>query len=325
MMSTNTQEQRPQRPILLVDAANLFIRNFTVNPTMSSHGVPMGGAVGFMNMLKTLIEMNIPQQVVVAWEGGGSTRRRQLYPEYKANRQPVKLNRFYEDDMPNTVENRDDQIKAVISCLKHVPIVQVYVPDCEADDVIAYLTRTRYADKQVVIASSDKDFYQLLDDTTKIYRLGKKTFVTKADMLTEFQISPANFALAKALCGDGSDNIPGVSGLGFKTIARRFPMFSSDEQHTYDAFMTECKRLMTTSKLKVYQTIADSEDLIKRNLRLVDLDGSMLAPDQRKQIDHVVDTFVPVKNKIGLMRELIGLGLNEFNVDAFFYAANSIA
>lgn len=312
-----------KRPIMLVDALNVFTRHFTANPTFSAHGQPMGGVVGFMYALRILVEEQCPQRAIIVWEGGGSTRRRQLYPEYKARRRPVRLNRSIYEDLPNTVENRDDQIRALVGCLKHVPVCQLYVSDCEADDVIAYLTRTHYRDNDKLIVSSDKDYYQLLDDRTKIFRPGKKVYVTKQSMLEEFGISPGNFPLAKAICGDDSDNIPGVKGIGFKTVAKRFPAMADDAEFDIDLLMTESRKQSETSRVKAFKHITESSELIKRNLKLVDLDGRMLGPEQRRKVDHQINTFEPTGNKISLIRELVSLGLVEFNADNFYYTLAS--
>lgn len=313
-----------KRPILLVDAQNVFIRAFSASPAMSAHGEHAGGILGFLGMLRLLIEELRPREVVVVWEGGGSTRRRQLYPDYKMKRRPQRHNRFYGDDIPDTPENRDDQIKGTVTCLKHVPVCQVYVPDCEADDVIAYYCRTRYRDENVVIVSSDRDFYQLLDEKTRIFRPGKKVYVTKDDVVREFAISPRNFSLAKAICGDAADNIPGVKGVGFKTVAKRFPSFGNDEELDVDTLLTEARERAKGSRVKAFGQIVDAEDTIKRNMRLIELDGSMLNPEQRRKADYVVDTFEPSNDKMGLIRELMRLGLIEFNVDNFFYTLTQL-
>lgn len=317
-------QSKVQQPILLIDSLNVFTRHYTANPTMASTGEHMGGLVGFLYTLKALVERTNCKQVIVVWEGGGSLRRRQLFKEYKAHRKAQRLNRFYGDDMPNTVENRDDQVRSIVRCLKHVPVCQVYVSDCEADDIIGYYCKTRFKNENTIIVSSDKDYYQLLDDTTRIFRPGKKIFVSRDDVVREFGVSPRNFPLAKALCGDSSDNIPGVKGVGFKTVAKRFPALASDDEFDLEMLMTECQTRSASSKVKVFQSILDSRDLVVRNLKLVELDGSMLAPDQMRKADYVVDTFEPVKNKIDLIRELVGLGLGEFNADSFFYTMASL-
>ena len=144
-----------ERPVLLVDAYNVFIRHFVANPTMNKNGQHVGGAVGFLKGISKVIDIVYPSRVVVVWEGGGSIRRRGILPNYKNNRRPQKLNRFYED-IPNTVENRNYQISLLVDMMKNLPICQMYVSDCEADDVIGYLAKHYYKNENCAIYSSDK-------------------------------------------------------------------------------------------------------------------------------------------------------------------------
>ena len=69
--------------VLLVDGMNLFIRGFVANPSMSENGFHVGGVVGFLNSLRNCIEKFKPTEVFVVWEGGGSSRRRAIYSDYK--------------------------------------------------------------------------------------------------------------------------------------------------------------------------------------------------------------------------------------------------
>ena len=149
--------------VLLVDGMNLFIRGFVANPSMSENGFHVGGVVGFLNSLRNCIEKFKPTDIFVVWEGGGSSRRRAIYSDYKRKSRPQKLNRFYGEDLPDTAENRNQQISMIVDLLKDTPTCQIYVPDCEADDVIGYLSKYKFSDQKKLIISSDKDFYQLLD------------------------------------------------------------------------------------------------------------------------------------------------------------------
>lgn len=278
----------------------------------------MGGTIGFLKTLQRLMFELQPSSVYVVWESGGSTRRRALYKEYKTNRRPSKLNRFYEDDIPDTDENRMHQVTVLLGMLKCSPVCQVYVPDCEADDVIAYLCRSTFKNDEKIIASSDKDFYQLLDEKTRAYSFHKKAYVTPADVLETFRVTSKNFALAKALCGDPSDNIPGVKGFGFKTIAKRFPVLGSDEDVILEDVFNYCRTHVDESSM--YQRVLDAADDVKRNWQLVYLGTSSLSAHQVVKVNSIVSTFEPKANKMGLLRLLIKEGISDFDVDAYLYA-----
>lgn len=306
-----------ERPIFIIDGLNLFIRSFCSYPQMSANGEQMGGCVGFLKTLQRLSREFQPVQVYVAWEGGGSSRRRKIFPEYKLNRRPEKLNRFYEDDIPETDENRQKQLVSLVDILKNVPVCQTYVSDCEGDDIVAFMCRGPLRHKEKVIISSDKDMYQLLDEKTHIYSLHKKRFVAEDDVFDEFRIKAHNFALAKCLCGDVSDNIPGVKGLGFKTAAKKFPMLGGEQILLQDLldFTASHKH-----ESHIYQKIFESADIIKRNWKIIHLDGSMLSPEQMKRVEHVMNTFEPKVNKLKFIKSLLKVGITDFDTDNFFHS-----
>jgi len=310
------------QPALIIDVANLFIRSYSAYPTMSSHGYQMGGCIGFLKTLKNLAYDIQPSRIYCVWEGGGSSRRRAIYSEYKMNRKPEKLNRFYEDDIPDSEENRKHQMLALLTMLKAAPVCQLYVSDCEGDDVIAHLCRGPLKDDDKVIVSSDKDMYQLLDDKTKVFSPHKKMFVTKEDVFTEFGIPAKNFAVAKALCGDPSDNVPGIKGLGFKTVVKKFPLLALDQdvliQDVIDYASTHADESV------IYRRVVESQDVLRRNWRLVYLDGSMLAPTQAQKIDAVIDAYVPKSDRMSLVKSLVKEGIGDFDVAAFFHAFTSV-
>ena len=216
------------RPVLLIDGLNVFTRHFVVNPTMSEQGNHVGGFVGFLKSLRLLCEKTDPSQVIVAWEGGGSARRRAIYPEYKHGRRPQKLNRFY-SDIPDTYHNRDNQVSLIIEALRHVPVMQLYVSDCEADDVIGYLTKNVLRDQKCVIVSSDKDLYQLLSDNVIQWSPGQKLFITSKHVKEKFGVHHSNFCTARCFTGDSSDGIPGVPRAGFKSLAKRIEILQNKE------------------------------------------------------------------------------------------------
>ena len=301
---------------------NLYMRSFAAYPSMSSHGYQMGGCVGFLKTLKRLVNEFHPSRVIVAWEGGGSQRRRAIFPEYKMNRKTERLNRFYEDDIPNTEENRQHQLYALIAMIKHIPVCQLYVSDAEGDDLVAYLTCGPYASVNKIIVSSDKDMYQLLDDKTRIYNLHKKCIIDTKEVIEQFHIQPKNFALAKALCGDPGDNVPGIKGLGFKTCAKVLPFLASDEDIVLEDVINYCHSHADESKM--IQRIAENAETVRRNWKLVYLNGNMLSQHQTLAVDTILNAFVPKVNRLGMVREVIKEGIGDFDVDELFYAFSEI-
>ena len=311
--------------VLFVDAMGLYLRHFVANPALGKDGQHVGGIVGFLSDLRKMIEKFRPNPIYVIWEGGGSPRRRAIFPDYKCRRRPQRLNRFYGDDMPNSIADNNDQVKMIVKLLKLTPICQIYVPDCEADDVIGYVARYRFKDALKIILSADKDYYQLISQGVIIYSPTWKRLIQEADVIERFGVHPNNFSLAKSVCGDDSDNIPGVDGIGFKTLSKRFVGFENDAQLSIDDIITQSKQKINEgSKVQAYTNIANNEVLIRRNWSLVNLDTDNLAAYQIEKINGICDNFSPTHNKIEFIRTLISLGIQTFNVDQFFFFLSHI-
>jgi 5'-3' exonuclease len=305
---------------LLVDGLNLFMRSFAAFPAMTSNGQQAGGIVGFISSLEKIMRETLPTQVIVVWESGGSSRKRAIFSDYKMNRRPAKLNRFYEDDIPDTVENRNWQLVTLTQILKFLPICQVYVPDCEADDVIGYISRYRVGENRITIASSDRDFYQLLSSRVQIFSIGSKRIVTDQTLLSDMAISSQNFCLAKSVVGDDSDNIPGVKGVGFKTLSKRLVKFARTDDYSIDDLVSDCRS--AGDKIKALSEIAASEDLIRRNWRLCYLDVANISGTQIEKVNGILDSYEPVRNKLGAKRILVSEGLPAAGIDSLFFSLN---
>lgn len=305
--------------ILIVDAYNLFIRSYAAYPSISSvTGEQTGGIVGFIKSLQYIIDDIKPDKVFLVWEGGGSSRRRSLQGDYKRGRKAQKLNRFYDsDEIPDTIDNKFTQVVQLLNMLKSTSIRQIYVENCEADDVIAYMTRVKFHNDTITIVSTDKDYYQLLlTEKIRIYNPHKKIYITDKDVIAEYKIHPKNFALAKTLCGDSSDNIEGIKGVGYKTVIKYFPiLMSSSDVILQDLFKYASAHI---DEKVVYRNVISSNDKIQKNWKLIYLDTSSISFDQINKINYQVDKPPSEKN----IREFIGLqckfGIMNVDAHAFF-------
>ena len=278
--------------VIIVDGYNLFTRHYVAHPGMSKNGEQVGGVVGFFNNLIRLVEKINPERVYVIWESGGSKRKRDLYADYKQGRRPTRLNRYYED-IPDTVQNRNFQLKTLIDLLGKFPITQVYVEDAEADDAIGYMAKYKLSKQNKIVISSDHDFYQLIGENLIVWSPTLKAFVNSDKVLERFNIHPNNFCLAKSISGDSSDNIPGIKGVAYKSLSKYFPKFSSKETYLMTDFFDDVNELRKTKKLKLLESLSrqDSQDLIRRNWKLIHLDINNLSHDQVKKIDSKIENF----------------------------------
>lgn len=310
------------RPTLVIDGLNVFYRHWAANPSMDGNGEHVGGIVGFLKGIQLLCERYSPNDIIVVWEGGGSQRRRAVDPNYKGGRRPVKLNRFYEE-IPNTVENRNSQVALLVSLLRKAGVRQVYVPDCEGDDVVAYITTAALKKDQCIVISTDKDFFQLIDDRVKVWSPGSKKEWNISSVVGNFGIHPQNFCLARCFVGDASDGIKGAPGVGFKSLAKRFPDLSCESNLDIDAIVTECRKLQVQKRLKLYDSIIEHEDEIRKNWKLMYLGQGKLAASQVDKIDAALHRR-PNRDKLGFIKSLLKLQISNVDYDKLFMTLKTL-
>ena len=304
--------------VLVVDGMNCFYRHFVANPSMSDNGDHVGGIVGFLKGIQLLSERYTPRDIIVVWEGGGSPRRRSIDPSYKGGRRPEKLNRFYSEDIPDTVSNRNEQVSKLVNLLRLAGVRQMYVSDCEADDVIARLVNVNFKDHDCVIISTDRDFFQLINDRVAVWSPGSKKEWSSELVVENHGIHPENFCLARCFVGDSSDGIKGVPGAGFRTLAKRFPELSYEESVTIDDILTKCRELREQKALKIYDNIISREEVIKKNWKLMYLGHGNLSGNHIQKIDGVLNAESPSRNKLKFIRALAILGIRNFDYDKLF-------
>lgn len=257
--------------VLLIDGTNLYIRNFSIVPTLDLNGNPNGGILGMLLSLRKIMNLVKPSKVVIAWDGaGGSKKRRTINKAYKEGRKPTRLKRNFEFELVDVEKNKVFQRLRLADYLSDLPINEVIVDDIEADDTIGYLCKF-YDKSRVVIASSDKDFYQLLNDKIIFYSTSRKIFLTSKNIFDEYKIAPINFALARAITGDKSDNLPGVKGIGFAKLIKAFPIFSLSNKIDIDEWFTICN-----TDLQKYKIFLDNEQTIRDNYKIMRLDSNLI-------------------------------------------------
>mgnify|MGYP003656365487 FL=1 len=309
--------------VMIVDALNQFLRSYIVDPSMSSHGQPIGGSKGFLKILNKLTREIKPDKIIVVWDGeGGSKKRKAVNKNYKAGRKPIRLNR----DVRNMSEQEESMNKTwqqvrVLEYLNYTPAIQFLEPYVEADDVIAAIAQhPMMSEWQKVIVSSDKDFFQLLDDRTVLYRPTQKQVLNKNMVLKEYKIHPTNFALARALVGDSSGNLPGLKGVGLGTVAKRFPFLAEAKSYYLDDLLKDC--MEQEAPLKVHHAVVEGQALVRENYKLMQLYTPFLSVQTNSKITEVLATFEPEFNKSGLRTEMHKDGIGEVSLSDLFTAFN---
>jgi len=287
--------------ILIIDALNMFYRGYIVDPSISTHGEPIGGVKGFLKSMQKIVRETTPDEVIICWDGeGGSLRRKGINKNYKAGRKPIRLNR----NVRNLTEDEEMQNKVwqhikIIEYLNELPVIQICVPGMEADDIIGFIVKnSAVKENQKIIISSDKDFYQLCDDKTILIRPIQNQILNAV-------------ALARAIEGDKSDNLSGIPGAGLKTIAKRFPFLLEEKSYTISDIVDSC--MDQEKPLKIHTNILEGVDRIKENYRMMQLSVPTMSPDTIQQIEAKVKPGLREFNKTEILRMMIDDGMGEYN------------
>jgi DNA polymerase-1 len=240
--------------LLIVDGHAYAYRAFhAIRDLRGPEGRPTNAIYGFIKMLDKLRGALQPAHLMVVWDGGLSPERTAAHPEYKMQR----------PEMPADLR---PQLDEMVEYLAAAGVASYRADNVEADDYIACLARqAAAAGWQVVIASADKDFMQLVSPQIGLWNPNDKSAViwTREQVLGKAGVAPEQVADWLALMGDAVDNIPGVPGVGPKTAAELLKQFGSA------AALLE--RLAEVKSEKLRAALQGSAAVVRRNLRLVQL------------------------------------------------------
>ena len=205
-----------QKKLLLIDGSSVAFRAFfalynQIDRFKNANGLHTNAVYGFNLMLSHLLERIQPTHVLVAFDAGKTTFRTEMYADYKGGR-------------AKTPDEFREQFPFIRAQLDHLGIRYYELAQYEADDIIGTLDKMAEASSvpfDVTIVSGDKDLIQLTDDNTvvEISKKGVAEFeeFTPAYLKEKMGLTPEQFIDLKALMGDKSDNIPGVTKIGEKT------------------------------------------------------------------------------------------------------------
>lgn len=206
-----------ERKLLIgIDFNNLLFGSYYGAPLINSKGINVNAIKGFFFKLKSLKEIFNPDYIVFANDLSRSrTFRRKLYPPYKAQR------KSHNEDIVTQL-----RYASQLSTLIGYPFInnELY----EADDILGMLSKfTAERDIDMIIASSDRDMYQLVSDTTFIFSPRGKDLITRSYMQEKYRLTPEQWIELKMLQGDRSDNIPGIPGIGETTALQLMQRYQS--------------------------------------------------------------------------------------------------
>lgn len=200
--------QRPK--LFLIDAMGLIFRAYYAmikSPRITSKGLNTSAILGFTNMFYEILKKERPTHIAVAFDTGAPTFRHADFQEYKANREAT----------PDDIVNSVPYIKRILQAFR---VSMLAMDGYEADDIVGTLAKHAEIEGfEVFMMTSDKDYGQLVSPNIKMYRPGKfgqpSEILGPEEICEKYKIKqPEQLIDYLGLCGDSSDNIPGVPTIG---------------------------------------------------------------------------------------------------------------
>jgi len=310
--------------ILVIDSLNAFVRAYSADPTVNPKGIPIGGFRGYLKILQKMLRLTKPDRVIICWDGeGGSKKRKNMFEGYKAGRNPLTINSSIKANAEDELKNRIWQETRLVEYLNYLPVIQIMVDGVEADDLIALVCKdVKFAGQQKVIVSNDKDFIQLCDEETILFRPVKDQIMNIKTVVEEYGIHPFNFAVARAIVGDTSDNLPGVRGAGLPTIAKRFPFLAEAKEYTLDDIYKHCRE--HTGEVKIYKGVLQEQKQIKLNHRMMQLQYRLVPTETKKKIFRDIKRDECIFDKDAFLKLCTEDGLMDINFSELFQSMEKI-
>ena len=193
------------------------------------------------------------------------------------------------------------QLGRLIKYLEQLPLTIISIDGTEADDIIAYISKQLLTTQKIIITSTDKDFYQLIDDRITVWSPIKKVEYNINKIKEEFDIWPSNFLTYRALEGDKSDNINGIRGAALKSIKKYIPQITGDDEFGIKKLFEFVNN--TDSKYKLIETIKNNVFLVKRNYLLMQLFSVDISNHIKLRVQESINRKVPtlIKYKFSTM------------------------
>jgi 5'-3' exonuclease len=255
--------------LLLIDGHYYVYRSFFAIPNLSnSRGEPTNAIFGFTKTLRLMLKHLQPELGAVVWDEGVPQHRVELQPAYKETRK----------EMPMPMLPQLEFIQETLTPL--LGFKNISLPNTEADDLMGCyaIAACKRRGMEVVLATNDKDLYQLFGPCGKVYTTAKADLASPKDafaLLGETQVtakwgvSPKLIGDVLALTGDSVDNIPGV-GLGRKTAAALIR-----EHGSLGALLVNIDKVKNQ---RTREKLVNARDQILQNRKMVDLDCYLELP-----------------------------------------------
>lgn len=333
---------------LLVDGHNL-LKICMADPKVNNNGVHIGGIVQFLIKLKTMLLKKDFDYVYVFWDGDNSGQLRfNVYNDYKANRDKnyylseydKKVSEYakncfkffkqknQEKEIAKEKEREEFEREKIVlqTMLEELFIRQLSIDLIESDDLIAYYVNNKKDNEKIVIMSSDMDLSQLLSDDVCIYSTVLKQFLTVENYKSLTGFYYENVLLKKIICGDVSDNIKGIKGVGEETLFKLIPEIKERKVTLNEVLLkaeesikerTSQKKKPLKYTLNLLNKVTDGiqgEDIYEINEKIISLKTPMLTDEAINELNDIRYNVIDPNNRTfeNLYNIIVSNGLFDF-------------
>lgn len=312
---------------LLVDGNSVLKSSLVNKDNVNAKGEEYGAILLFLRRIGQLLMKRDFDRCTVVWDGYNSgSLRWKLYADYKANRDKnyeandsKSAYDAYIDNYTRRIlehsrqlqkergkketddENFQRQRDVLISILEELFVRQYMYDDVEGDDLISYVCKNKKKNDYIVIVSEDRDISQLINEQICLYIPSKKIVVSPKNALEHLGIIPQNVVLRKMICGDVSDNIKGIKGIGETTLEKYYPQIKSEKTSLED-FLGVCRSILEERKASKKKPLLCLQNALNKvtdgcqgdkiyeiNRKIIDLSEPLLTEEARKELEEIHD------------------------------------
>lgn len=345
---------------LLVDGSNVLELSSLGDRRVSSNGKRVGGIFQMLLQLKILLQKGNFRYVYVFWDGDNSGYYRYLIDsDYKSNRDKsyeeeseglsdymkefnarlknmqsyiYKKNKERSDEQKKEKEIFYEQRDVVMQCLEELFIRQCVADKVEADDFIGYYVVNKKPNERIVIVSNDRDLTQLISEDVIVYVPSLKKFINTKNHTEEMGYNYQNVLLKKMICGDASDNIKGIKGVGETTLFKNFPEFKERKVELNEVIerakeINENRVKEKKKPLKWAENIVNKitdgcqgERIYEINEKIINLKKPILTEEAKEIIDNMRYNAIDPEDRSfeNLYKILMGAGVDDLRDESRF-------
>ncbi|MEO8382850.1 MAG: DNA polymerase I [Acidobacteriota bacterium] len=237
-------KKRPPTLFIIDGSNNVYRSYYAIRNLTNSAGMATNAVYGFVQMLRKLLKDHEPECIAVAFDEGRETARTSQFADYKKDRKP----------MPDDLSVQIPLVYEVLEEGFRIPVIRSV--EWEADDFIGSLAcAARDRGYEVVIATSDKDFFQLVGGGIRLYHTGREVMYDAKGVTEAFGLPPEKVVDVMAIWGDAIDNIPGVPGIGekgAKSLIEQFGSLDGVYEHLDEIKKAAQRKTLEDNKDKAY-------------------------------------------------------------------------